>query len=87
MTSSSLEIFLARLYTDEVALQQFLIHPSEYASQAGLDNTEIAALSEMDFSGLKMAAASYAAKRKQHRQSRSPIYGPLLSWLKTLRRM
>jgi|GEM_PF-1094888 len=84
MKASALEILLARLYTDETALKQFLANPEEYAAQADLDDADIAAVKHMDLTGLQMAAASYAAKRKQHWQPRLPIYQPLINWLKTL---
>jgi hypothetical protein len=63
MSSPRLEAFLARLYTDEAALAQFLAAPRAAALAAGLDAGEAAALAEADRDGLVMAARSFAAKR------------------------
>jgi uncharacterized protein len=64
MSSARLEAFLARLYTDEAALADFLAAPAASAGAAGLDAEEIAALSAIDRDGLVMAARSFRAKRQ-----------------------
>jgi len=84
MKSLTLEFFLARLYTDETVLRHFLENPQEHATQAGLDDADIAALIYIDRVGLRMAAMSYARKREQHRRPRRLIYQMLSNWLKTL---
>jgi hypothetical protein len=63
MSSPALEAFLARLYTDEAALQTFLQTPDETARAAGLDAEAVAALRMIDRTGLAMAARSFRAKR------------------------
>ena len=70
MSSPRLEAFLARLYTDAAALAAFLRAPAECARAAGLDAAETAAMAEADQIGLAMAAASFVAKRAQHKRRR-----------------
>ncbi|MES2355520.1 MAG: hypothetical protein V4568_14180 [Pseudomonadota bacterium] len=84
MKSSALEVFLARLYTDETTLQHFLENPHKHAMQTGLDEADIAALMHIDRVGLRMAATSYALKREQHKRPRYPIRQLLVNWLKAL---
>jgi hypothetical protein len=67
MSSPALEEFLARLYTDEPALAEFLRMPAETARAAGLNNAEVSALVDSDHIGLVMAAASYRAKRERRK--------------------
>jgi hypothetical protein len=62
-----MEAFLARLYTNEVALAEFLRMPSETARAAGLNDAEVSALVGADHVGLVMAAASYRAKRERRK--------------------
>ena len=64
MSSPALEEFLARLYTDEAALTEFLRTPADTAGAAGLSDVEAAALVTADHVGLVMAAASFRAKRE-----------------------
>jgi len=63
MSSPALEAFLARLYTDETVLSQFLEEPRAVAAAAGLDAAAIVALCELDRDVLVMTARSYRAKR------------------------
>jgi pantoate kinase len=70
MSSPALEEFLARLYTDEPALAEFLRMPSETARAAGLNDAEVSALVGADHIGLVMAAASYCAKRERRKSRR-----------------
>jgi hypothetical protein len=65
MSSPALEHFLARLYTDETALEAFLRGPVETARAAALDPAEVSALAGADHIGLGMAAASFRAKRER----------------------
>jgi hypothetical protein len=67
MSSPALEEFLARLYTDEPALAEFLRMPAETARAAGLRDAEVLALVGADRIGLVMAAASFRAKREQRK--------------------
>jgi pantoate kinase len=75
MSSPALEGFLARLYTDEPTLSEFLRRPTEIARAAGLSDAEVMALEGADHVGLVMAASSFRAKRQQRRNLRP------LSWL------
>jgi hypothetical protein len=68
--SPSFEAFVARLYVDRTARQQFLADPHREAAAAGLSEDEIAAVVRIDRVGLELAAASFAQKRR-HRD-RSP---------------
>ena len=70
MSSPALEEFLARLYTDEPALAEFLQTPAETARAAGLSDIEVSALAGADHIGLVMAAASYRAKRERRKSRR-----------------
>lgn len=63
MSSPAFEAFLARLYTDEALLREFLSAPDETARAAGLDTADIAALCAIDRDDLRMAARSFRAKR------------------------
>ena len=74
MSSAPLETFLARLYTDPVALQRFIADPQGEAARAGLSAAESQAMAESDQVGLQMAAVSFGSKREQHRKSRAPLY-------------
>ena len=67
MSSPALEGFLARLYSDESALAEFLRAPAEVARAAGLSDAEVLALRGADHSGLVMAARSFGAKRQRRR--------------------
>jgi hypothetical protein len=73
VSSPRLEAFLARLYTEDQALADFLAAPAVSAADAGLDAAEIAALAEIDRDGLVMAARSFAAKRAAQRRGRAPL--------------
>jgi len=70
VSSPHLEAFLARLYTEEAALAEFLRVPAETARVAGLDGAEVAALVGADRVGLVMAAASFRAKRARRKSRR-----------------
>ena len=65
MSSPALEGFLARLYTDESTLAEFLRSPAESARTAGLSDAEVLALEGADHVGLAMAARSFRAKRQR----------------------
>jgi pantoate kinase len=67
MSSPVLEGFLARLYTDEPALAEFMRLPAETARAAGLSDAEVSALVAADRVGLVMAAASFRVKRERRK--------------------
>jgi hypothetical protein len=71
MSSSStrLETFLARLYVDAHARANFKANPLAEAKKAGLSDYESAALENLDWIGLEMAARSFAKKRHLKRRS------------------
>ena len=80
MSSVSLEAYLARLYTDAIARQNFLAEPAGEAHRAGLSDAEACALQAIDKAGLRMAATSFANKRAQHRRPRQSLYDALTGW-------
>jgi hypothetical protein len=82
MNSPALEAFLARLYTDAALLERFLSAPGCEAQRAGLDEHAAVALENIDKAGLRMAAASYARKRAQHRRPRLRLIDALSRWLR-----
>ena len=63
MSAARLEAFLARLYVDESARRRFLANPRGEAASAGLNEQDCAALANIDFVGLELAADSIARKR------------------------
>ena len=79
MNVAALEMFLARLYTDDGLRREFLARPEQAARQAGLDEEAVRSLASMDRAGLGLAAASYAAKRAGHGNRRRPP--GLLRWM------
>ncbi len=80
MNSTTLEIYLARLYTDAPARENFLADPETEARNAGLSDADAIALAGFDHAGLRMAATSYANKRAQHRRLRQTLYDALAGW-------
>lgn len=70
MSSSQLEEFLARLYTDEGLRYQFLHDPLGVATAAKLNAEEVNAMCGIDQIGLQMAAVSFESKRAQYRRRR-----------------
>lgn len=75
MSTPAFETYLARLYTDQDALERFLAHAADEARRAGLNEDEIAALRRCDRTGLMMAAASYRRKRQKHKPIAGQIFG------------
>lgn len=68
MSAREVEIFLARLYTDEKLRDEFLVHPQSVVATLPLTHDEKTNLSQMDFSGLRLAATSFAHKRAKKNQ-------------------
>ena len=66
MNAAAIEIFLARLYTDEALRAAFLAQPDRVAREAGLDEATSAAVQAIDREGLVLAARSYASKQAAH---------------------
>jgi hypothetical protein len=63
LSAAALEAFLARIYVDADALARFRANPRAEAANAGLSAEECAALDQMDWPGLELAARSFARKR------------------------
>ena len=80
MSSTTIEIYLARLYTNAAAREKFLADPQNEARNAGLSNADAVALAAIDMAGLRMVATSYANKRAQHRRPRQSLYNALAGW-------
>lgn len=81
MRAIALEAYLAKLYTDIDAREAFLADPERAAHAAGISDADAAALQFIDKVGLRMAAASYAHKREQHRRPKKGLYQLLRGWL------
>ena len=65
MSSSRLEAFLAKIYIDEKARTKFLTDPRGEAIRAGLTESEIAAVEQIDRTGLELTVRSLKHKRQQ----------------------
>jgi hypothetical protein len=65
MNEPPLESFLARLYTDPVMRARFLADPLSEAEQAGLSPAHRAAVLKIDPIELRLAARSFAHKRRK----------------------
>ena len=85
MKTSELEIFLARLYTDDALCRAFLAEPAVIARGAGLDEAAVQALISIDREGLEFAADSFARKRASHtgKRPRRGLLGRLRRWFGT----
>ena len=81
MSSPALEAFLAKLYTDVDARTRFFADAQGEAQKAGLSKADAVALTEIDRTGLRMAAASYANKRERHGRRRHALAESVLGWL------
>lgn len=79
--SPAFEAFMVRLYVDAAARQRFLRDPRREAEAPGAHLTpeEVDALARIDRTGLELAAASYAAKRR-----RAARPGRLRRWVSRL---
>ena len=82
MSSAAIEAYLAKLYTDAAAREVFLADPASAARNAGLSAEDAESLHTIDKAGLRMAVASYAHKRAQHRRPKKRLHEYLLSWWK-----
>jgi len=80
MNPLTLEAYLAKLYTNTEARGTFLANPIGAARDAGLSAADAESLRHIDQAGLRMAAASYAHKREQHRRRKKSLYAFLISW-------
>lgn len=82
MNTPEIEIFLAKLYTDQTLLNRFVADPSaELAAykyhDAALSADAIDSLVKMNMQDLLLAAQSYTHKRQQYQRSR-------ISWMQRL---
>ena len=75
MSASRLETFLARIYVDDVAREQFLADPRGEAMRAGLQSGEIEDLVKIDREGLEMFAHSLQHKKAQRLQKGTNTHG------------
>ena len=64
MTDPRFEAFLARVYVDLAFRAAFLQDPAGLALREGLSQEQASALQEIDREGLRLAAISFAKKRK-----------------------
>jgi hypothetical protein len=63
MSAQKFETFLAKLYVDDKARSRFVADPRREGLKAGLSADDCAALENIDFVGLELAADSFARKR------------------------
>ena len=63
MRPSSVQHFLARLYTDAALRARFLARPYEEARAAGFDEERARELAKIDAEELALAAESFARKK------------------------
>lgn len=85
MTEPPLESFLARLYTDPEMRARFLADAESEARQAGLSPADRAAVLRIDPVELRLAARSFAHKRRKRANGHSRRPTILGRWLKKLR--
>jgi hypothetical protein len=86
MSATQFEAFLARLYVDAEARENFKANPRDESKKAGLSDEQCAALENLDWIGLEMAARSFARKRQlKRRPSWWAAYKLRLSRLRFLR--
>jgi hypothetical protein len=67
MSHPRFEAFLAELYTDAEAREQFLADPRSAARLAGLDERDVETLAHIDRIGLELAVRSFEHKRAARR--------------------
>ncbi len=68
MSARAFEAFLTRIYVDAGARTRFAANPRDETRRAGLSDEECAALENIDWVGLEMAARSFARKRELQRK-------------------
>ncbi len=83
MSTATLEMTLAQLYTDDEFRERFLQNPADAIAPIALSDAERSALVSIDRDGLMLAAASYARKRAQVARTRTQQRG----WLAIAQRM
>lgn len=71
MNTAEIELFLAKLYTDEALLKRFVMNPAAELATYDLSSESIASLLELDLQDVQLAAHSYAHKRSQYQGRRS----------------
>jgi hypothetical protein len=82
---AEVERFLARLLTDPELRERFFADPAGVATQEGLSQTEASAMAAMPAQDLRIAARSYAHKRKSTPPRRSRLRS-LVNWFRLRRR-
>ena len=71
MSASRLEAFLAKIYVDERAREEFLTDPYGEAAKAGLTLEETEAVACIDLVGLDLISKSLERKRLRRFSNRS----------------
>jgi hypothetical protein len=85
MSAVPLESFLARLYTNAEMRARFLADPAAEAGQAGLSPSDRAAVLQIDPIQLRLAARSFAHKRRK-RAGAPPPPTLVQRWIGRIRR-
>ena len=80
MNATTLETYLATIYTDATLRKSFLDDPASAARSAGLSDSDVESLMNIDRIGLHMAADSYAHKRANHRLPKKNLRESIEAW-------
>ena len=67
MSSPRFEAFLAKIYTDEKARKKFLADPRAEALRAGLSESEVDAMEQIDRIGLELTVRSLRRRWRRRR--------------------
>ncbi len=70
MNTVEIELFLAKLYTDERLLKRFVESPSAELENHKLSEDSVVHLLALDLQDLQLAAESYSHKRNQYSKRR-----------------
>jgi hypothetical protein len=74
VNEAGLESFLARIYVDETAREQFLADPRGEAMRSGLTSEEIEDLVKIDRNGLELFAHSLKHKKAQKHGNKKNLH-------------
>ena len=85
--SPRFEAFVARLYVDEGLRRRFLADARGEATRAGLSPNEILAAERIDRTGLELAAANFANKRRHAAHRLRSRWRPICAWASGLNQL
>lgn len=87
MNEATLENFLARLYTDAQMQKRFLADPASEAQRAGLSPQNCAAVARINPIELRLAARSFAHKRRKRVSAPLPRGNLVRRWIAKIRKV